>query len=84
MLPPALVTWLGTTLGRICAGAAIALLTSGILWGALKTHDNKMIAFHEAKIDKATTNATYTLRASGARSTDPSVRGVRDPSTKDD
>ena len=84
MLPPALVTWLGTTLGRICAGSLIFLVTSGILWGALKIHDNKVIASHEAKIDKATTNATRTLRASGARSTDPSVRGVIDPSTKDD
>lgn len=83
MLPPSLITWLGTALGRICTGAAIALLTSGVLWAALKLHDNKVIAFHDSKIDKATTNATHTLRASGARSNDPSVRGVRDPSTKD-
>lgn len=84
MLPPALAVWLGTTIGRVCAGAAIAILTSGVLWGVLKIHDNKVIASHEAKIDKATINATHTLRASGARSTDPSVRGVIDPSTKDD
>jgi hypothetical protein len=84
MLPEALVAWLGTAFGRICAGAAIAVLTSGVIWGALKIHDNKVIASHEAKIDKATTNATHTIRASGARSTDPSVRGVIDPSTKDD
>lgn len=84
MLPAALVTWLGTTLGRICAGAAIAVLTSGVIWGALKIHDNKVIASHEAKIDKATSNATHTIRASGARSSDPSVQGKRDPTTKVD
>lgn len=69
---------------RILATVVLALSVFGLGYGLIRSHDTKVVALHDAKIEKATTNATHQIRSAAARSTDPGVRGIRDPSTKDE
>lgn len=67
--------------GKLILGGA--LIASLITWFA---YEQRSIGKRTtaAIVERETTNATHTIRASGARSTDPRVRGIIDPSTKDD
>jgi hypothetical protein len=59
---------------------AVAVFTTGYL---LK-RDAKVETRTVAKIEKATTNAAIKGKRAAERSTSPSVRGTRDPTTRDD
>lgn len=61
----------------------VALLGSLVGWFA---YDQRTVGATKevAKIQKATDHATQAIRAAAARSTNPGVRGVRDPSTRDE
>jgi len=71
-------------LAKVFASIALAGTVLAFGYGCVRAHDSNVIAKHETKIEKATSNATHTIRASGARSSDPSVQGKRDPTTKVD
>lgn len=52
--------------------------------GYLYNRDRKVEARTVAKIESATNNAVQKGKRAAQRSTAPSVRGIRDPSTRDD
>ena len=78
-------TFLATALGRWVASALVVVVAFG---GWLVMHDRKVerrgAEKAVAKIEKANQNATKIGGRAAARSADIGVRGIRDPSTRDD
>ena len=76
-----MIPFLLDPLGRIAG----TILIAAIAWfGWLHNHDKKIVSRVTTEMKQVTNDTTQKIRAAADRSTNPSVRGKLDPTTRND
>lgn len=79
-----IAAWLGTLWGRVALGAGVVVALVGLRAWDVSTQQAKGAQKAVAKIEKATDNAAKLGTAAARKSRSDSVRGQRDPTSRDD